>query len=44
MARWRSMLCQAGSTGLSERPNPIKSGATTRSPAAVNTGSMCRYR
>ena len=44
IARCRSNVCHAGSTGLSERPKPIRSGATTRSPAAVNTGIMWRYR
>ncbi|COY42042.1 Uncharacterised protein [Mycobacterium tuberculosis] len=30
--------------GLSERPKPIRSGASTRCPAAESGGIMVRYR
>ena len=42
--RCRSKPWSLSAAGLSERPKPIRSGTTTRSPAAVNSGSMCRYR
>jgi len=44
MPRWKLNVYTASSTGLSERPKPKRSGATTRWPAAVNTGIIFRYR
>ena len=35
-------VCAAGSTGLSERPKPTLSGATTRKPRAASSGIMER--
>jgi hypothetical protein len=44
VATWRSYEYQSRSMGLSDRPNPMRSGATQRKPASRTGGITFRQR
>jgi hypothetical protein len=43
-ATWFEYEYASWSTGLSERPKPMRSGTMTRCPAATSVGTIVRYR